>query len=113
MKKKLFVVAGFASLVLLVGLLVHFQPRTAGAESLKDEVEVTDLEDSRVAPLQVTNAGCAKIKCGSCPGKNCKIGGICCYVPGKGGARDKDGVASCGCNAKGEPVCSCKVGQPR
>jgi hypothetical protein len=103
MKKSVFVSALFA-LTLIVGLLTYFQPITAAPTA-------TEGQESMLA--QVTNTGCAKIECGSCPGASCKIGGICCYVPGTDGAPDRDGLGECGCNADGEPVCTCKVGQPR
>ncbi len=58
----------------------------------------------------VPMAECAKIECGTCPGSNCKIDGICCHVPDDPA---RPGMAECGCTADGEPVCECKVGVPR
>jgi len=109
--KKSMLVAGALSVMVTAGLLVYFQPDAAATNSDQERVAIS--EGTQAIPMQVTNAGCAKIQCGSCPGAKCKVKGICCYVRGTGGARDRDGVAECGCTAQGEPVCKCKVGQPR
>lgn len=109
--KKGFLGAGIFALIVMVSLLAYFQPGVASTNH-GDELTATDVaavESSQPIPL----AGCAKIECGACPGPNCKIDGICCWVPGANGAPGHDGVASCGCTAQGEPVCKCDVGQPR
>ena len=104
--RKVLLGAGVLAAVAMAVLLVQFQPGNA-ATNAGQACEIVD------SPQPTPLSACAKIECGTCPGPKCKIDGICCYVPGTNGAPGRDGVASCGCDAQGEPVCKCDVGQPR
>jgi|GEM_PF-4455401 len=108
--KKVFVIAGV--LVVMAGfavaMVINASDASTKAKNAPCETVTVAAETNHGA---VPMSECETVKCGSCPGPNCKIDGICCYVPG--GSRSEVGIADCGCTADGEPVCKCIKGVPR
>jgi len=108
MKKGFAIFATFV-VALALALVMGVNSGEAAPEINQTPVDVSALLPGD-AHEPVPLAECATIKCGSCPGPKCQIDGICCHVPGN---KAKNGIASCGCTADGQPVCKCDVGVPR